>query len=300
MAATTSASATLPFDSAFLQRLELLSLVSKRALPGTGAGLRRAPTTGESVEFADFRTYAPGDDFRRVDWNAYARLGKLFLRVYVAEENATVSLFMDCSRSMAGGTPAKGDFARRLATALAYIGLSNYDRVAVGVCREGFDRYLPPVAGRVAAGRVWRFLQEQPFQGGTDLARALRGYAPHTRGPGISIVLSDLLTTSDWRAGLTALRALRQDVTLVQVLAPEELAPRVRGDVALIDEETGQRREVTVTAAALKAYHARLAAYTAEVANFCASRGILFVQVSSATRLEDVVLRLLRREGVVA
>lgn len=292
--------ASLPFDSAFLQKLELLSLLSRRALPGAGAGLRRSVVAGSSVEFADFRTYAPGDDFRRVDWNAYARLGKLFLRIYVAEENATVSLFLDCSGSMAGGEPPKGDFARRLAMALAYVSLTGYDRVAVGACRHGFDRYMPPVSGRQSAGRVWRFLHEQPLEGGTDLGRALQGYAPHTRGPGIAVVFTDLLTGSDWRAGLRALRGLRQEVTLIQVLAPEELQPGLRGDFVLVDGETGERREITVTASALKAYRARLAAYTAEIADFCSRQGIAFLQLSSDMRLEDVVLRLLRREGVLA
>jgi uncharacterized protein (DUF58 family) len=235
-----------------------------------------------------------------VDWNAYARLGKLFLRIYMAEENATLSVFLDCSRSMAGGEPSKGLFARRLAMALAYAALSGYDRVAVAACRAGFDAYLPPVAGRQSAGRVWRFLQEQRLDGGTDLGRALQGYAPHTRGPGLAVVLSDLLTPSDWRAGLRALRALRQEVTLIQVLAPDELSPTLRGDVVLVDEETGERREVTLTAATVRAYRARLAAYTAEVRAYCAAHDIAFVQVSSATPLEDVVLRLLRREGVLA
>lgn len=292
--------ATLPFDSAFLQKLELLSLVSRRPLPGSGAGLRRSVAAGSSVEFADFRTYAPGDDFRRVDWNAYARLGKLFLRIYMAEENATATLFLDCSRSMAGGTPAKGDFARRLATALAYIALAGYDRVGVAACRAGFDNYLLPVAGRAAAGRVWRFLADQPLDGGTDLGRALSGYAPHTRGPGMAVVLSDLLTPSDWRAGIRALRGLRQQVTLVQVLAPEELEPALRGDFTLVDGETGDRREITVTASTLKAYRARLQAYTNEIADFCGRNDVMFVQVSSDTRLEDVVLRVLCREGILS
>lgn len=291
--------APLPFDAEFLRKLELLGLVSRRALPGAGAGPRRSVAAGASVEFADFRTYAPGDDPRRVDWNVYARLGKLFLRVYLAEENATVTFFLDCSGSMAGGDPCKGEFGRRLATALAYAALSNYDRVGVGVCREGFDRYLPPVSGRHAAGRIWRFLQEQPLEGNTDLRRGLSGYAPHTRGPGISVVISYLLTPSDWRGGLLALRSLRQEVTLVQVLAPEELQPTLRGDFTLVDSESGERREVSVTASVLKAYQARLAAYSAEIAAYCSAHSITFMQVSSGARLEDLVLRLMRRAGVV-
>ena len=136
---------TLPFDSAFLHKLELLSLVSRRALPGAGAGLRRSVAAGASVEFADFRTYAPGDDFRRVDWNAYARLGKLFLRVYVAEENATATLFLDCSGSMAGGTPSKGDFARR-AWPRRWPTWRWRATIASpsAALRQGFESYLPP------------------------------------------------------------------------------------------------------------------------------------------------------------
>ena len=133
-----------------------------------------------------------------------------------------------------------------------------------------------------------------------ELGRALAGYGPHTRGPGIAVVFSDLLTPSDWRAGLRALRGLRQEVTLVQVLAREELEPSLRGDFVLVDGETGERREVTITAAALKAYRARLAAYTAEVAAYCGAHSINFVQVASDLRLEDVVLRTLRREGMLA
>ncbi len=200
----------------------------------------------------------------------------------------------------ASGVPTKGEAARVLATALSYVALAGYDRVAVAACRQRLDAYLPPVAGRQAAGRVWRFLQDQPFEGGTDLGRSLQAYAPHARGPGLAVVISDLLTPTDWRAGLRALRALRQEVTLVQVLAPDELDPPLRGDLTLVDAETGERREVTITAAALRAYRARLAAYTAEIGAYCRANSIAYVQMSSATRLEDVVLRLLRRAGVVA
>jgi hypothetical protein len=171
--------------------------------------------------------------------------------------------------------------------------------VAVAAIGQSFDNYLPPVAGRQSAGRVWRFLDGLPFQGPTDLSRALAGYAPHSRGPGIAVVLSDLLTPSDWRTGLRALRALRQEVTLVQVLAPEELNPSLRGDFVLVDGETGDRREVTLTASVHRAYRARLAAYTVEIAAYCGAHSINYVQVSSNTALEDVVLRLLRREGVL-
>jgi len=290
----------LPFDSRFLQRLEQLMLASRRTAPGLGAGRRRSPTIGSAIEFADYRTYTPGDDVRRIDWNVYARLDKLFLRMSMVEENTAVTLFVDCSRSMASGLPAKSTLARRLAAALAYAALINDDRVAVAACCDDLDRWLPPVAGRAGLGPVWRFLQEQNFDGPTDLGRALTSYRRFTRGPGLAVVLSDLLTPSDWRGGLTALRALRQDVALIQILAPDEIEPTLRGDLTLVDDETGARREVSLTGPVLKAYRARFAAYTVETAHFCAARGIPFVQVSSDANLDDVVLKTLRRAGIVS
>lgn len=290
----------LPFDSRFLQQVEQLMLAARRTAPGLGAGRRRSPTIGSAIEFADYRTYTPGDDVRRIDWNVYARLDKLFLRMSMVEENTAVTLFIDRSRSMAYGLPSKSVLARRLAAALAYAALVNDDRVAVAACGDSLDRWLPPVVGRAALGRVWRFLQEQSFDGPTDLGQALASYRRFTRGPGLAIVLSDLLTPSDWRAGLTALRALRQDVVLIQILAPDEIEPGLRGDLTLVDDETGVRREVSLTAQVLKAYRARLAAYTADTAYFCAARGIPFVQIASNADLNDVVLKTLRQAGVLS
>ena len=295
--ATGTAWERLGLDAAFIGRLDRLSLLAKQRMRGRGAGPRRSIASGSSVEFADFRTYAPGDDFRRVDWSAFARLERLFLRIFEAEENTTLSIFVDCSTSMAGGTPSKQRLARQLAASLGYIALASYDRVALIGIRDRLGPYLPPRSGRERASELWRFLAELPEEGSTRMD-ALRGYQGYSRGPGISVVIADMLTDSDWRAGLRTLAGgARQEITVVQILAPEELRPDLNGDLTLVDAEDGERLEVTIGPAVLRRYQEALAAHTAEISDWCRGQSIAFAQVSSATPIDELVLRLLRRIG---
>jgi uncharacterized protein (DUF58 family) len=289
----------LGLDAAFVGRLDRLAVAARRRTRGMGAGPRRSLATGSSVEFADYRTYAPGDDFRRVDWNAFARLERLFLRIFEAEENTTLTLFVDCSTSMAGGEPSKGRLARQIAASLAYVALASYDRVAVMGVRERLGPYFAPRTGRERAPEVWRFIAELPQEGSTAL-QALRAFEAYNRNPGLAVVISDMLTESDWQAGLRALRgASRQEITLLQVLSPEELAPDLQGDWTLVDGETGGRMEVTVSPQALRRYQEALDAYTAQLTQWTRGQGIAFAQIASSTPIDEVVLRLLRRMGVL-
>ena len=254
-----------------------------------------------SVEFSDFLNYTPGDDYRRIDWNAYARLERLFLRLYRAEENLTVSLLLDTSRSLAWGQPPKFDLSRQVAGALAYVALVNGDRVGVAALGDDLLAHLPPVSDRAQVWRVWDFLEQLQTLGGTDLGKALSSVAArYSRRAGLSVLVSDLLTDSDWRSGLRALRASRQEVVLLQVLAPEELDPEIMGHWQLVDDEDGSSLEVTLTARTLEEYRDRLSAYTREVASFSHGQGISFVQLPSNLSIEDAVLRLLRRARIVA
>ena len=289
------------FTPDFLPKLEALALATRQSLAGSSVGPRRSPTLGMSVEFSDFRNYTPGDDYRRIDWNAYARLERLFLRLYRAEENLTVSLLLDTSRSLAWGQPPKFDLARQVAGALAYVALVNGDRVGVAALGDDLLARLPPVSDRAQVWRVWDFLEQLQTLGGTGLGKALSSVAArYTRRPGLSVLVSDMLTDSDWRSGLRALRASRQEVVLLQVLAPEEINPEIMGHWQLVDDEDGSSLEVTLTARTLEEYRDRLSAYTREVASFCHGHGISFVQLPSNLSIEDAVLRLLRRARIVA
>ncbi len=288
------------FDGPFLQKLERLAVLSRHPIPGLAAGPRRSPRRGSSVEFADFREYAPGDDFRRIDWKVYGRLDRLFLRLYSAEEITTLTLFLDRSTSMGFGSPSKALFAARLAAVFSYVALHNYDLVAVAGWGEKLDRYYPPRGGKAAIPEVWGRISSvlSSPEGQTDFT-ALRGFQHVRRGRGICIVLSDVLSDSDWRAGLRALRGAGQEVSLIQILAPEEIDPSIRGDWKLQDAENGREVEITVSPRLLKRYQEELAAHTAEVREYCRRQGVNFLQLPSDASISETVLTGLHAGGLL-
>lgn len=292
--------AAFGFDGAFLQKLEQVALLSRHPVPGRTAGPRRSPRRGSSVEFADFRDYSPGDDFRRIDWKAYGRLDRLFLRLYSAEEMTTLTLFLDRSTSMRFGSPSKALFAAQLAAVFSYVALHNYDMVGVAGWGEKLDKYHPPRAGKEAIADVWNSitaLMSAP-QGGTDFT-ALRKFHHIHRGSGLAIVLSDVLSDSDWRAGIRALRGAGQEVSLIQILAPEELDPGIRGDWKLQDVESGREVEITVSPRLLKRYLEELAAHTADIRDYCRRQGVTYLQLPSNASIGDTVMTSLHARGLL-
>jgi uncharacterized protein (DUF58 family) len=291
----------LAFEGAFLRRLERLSVVSRRPLHGIAAGHRGSPRRGSSVEFADYRDYAPGDDFRRVDWKAYGRLDRLFIRLYSAEESSTLTLFLDRSASMRFGNPPKSLFAARLAAVLTYIAVHKYDMVSIAGWGERLDTLLPPRGGTAATHELWATITDlmSSPQGETDFA-ALQAFRHLRRGPGVAIVISDVLGDSDWRVGIKALSGAGQELTVIQVLAPEELDPRIRGDWKLQDSENANEVEITLSPRVLKRYHESLAAHIGNISAYCRQQGVHFVQLSSGASISDSVIPDLHSAGLLA
>src|SRR6266705_82374 len=171
--ANESSSARFPLDASTLQRLDTLALITRKSMATGRPGRRRSPLAGSSMEFADYRRYTPGDDFRRIDWRAYARLERLFLRVFEAEENITVTLLIDCSDSMHQGTPPKADLAIALAAALAYVALKCEDNVIIGALTDRLAAYRRVGSSKHAIWTVGEFLQRLPRSGTTNLNKAL-------------------------------------------------------------------------------------------------------------------------------
>jgi uncharacterized protein (DUF58 family) len=298
----TAADFTFGFDGAFLQRLERLSILNRQMLQGASAGPRRSPRHGASVEFADFRNYVTGDDFRRIDWKAYARLDRLFLRLYRAEEITEITIFLDHSISMRFGAPSKSITAGRLAAILSYVALHNYDTVAIAGWGDRIDHFLPGQSGTRAVPRVWRTIAnliDAPATAGATDFGCLRTFGQYRRRSGIAVVLSDFMTDSDWRTGLRSLRAFGQEVTAIQVLSPEEIDPTLRGDWKLVDAETGARAEVTLSPRLLRRYREALEGHTAAIREFCRREGIAFVQLRSDADLAGTVLANLQTIGVL-
>jgi uncharacterized protein (DUF58 family) len=283
----------------FLRKLEQLSLVAKRTFRGQMKGERRSPKRGASVEFADYRNYTPGDDLRRVDWNTYARLERLFLKLFHEEEDLNVYLLLDSSRSMGFGSPTKLEYGQKVAAALGYVGLTEEDRVGATIFGERLRTILSPVRGRGQIFPFFRFLQGAQAEGVTGFEASLKEYALRTRRPGVAIVISDFLGP-DVEAGLKALLYRKFELTLIHVLDPSELNPELVGDLKLVDAETGETREITVTPGLLREYQRTLEAFCGGLQAFARRYGVDYIRASTATPFEDLVLQTMRRSGRVA
>jgi uncharacterized protein (DUF58 family) len=290
------------FDPAFLRALETLSLAGRRLPAGETVGQWRSRAAGSSVEFADYRTYSAGDDFRRIDWNAYARLERLFVRIFRAEENLALAVLVDASASMAWGHPSKARFAARLAGALSFVALRGDERVDLATLRGGgVGERTASLSGQAGIWPMWHFLERVTCGGATDLDSSLASFGRQLRRAGLSVVLSDLMSPAGYQQGLDALLARRQQVVLIHVLAPDELEPPadVVGDWRLVDVESETTLDATITPSVVRAYRNLVAAYTREAAEFCRRRGATYLLLRSDTPVEDVLLRTLRRAGVL-
>ncbi len=287
------------FDEAFLRRLERLAVLVKRPVRGGLKGGRRSVRRGQSVEFADYRDYTLGDDLRQLDWNVYARLEKLFVKLFIEEEDLTVTFLVDASASMGLGAPDKLVFAKRAAAALGYIALASEDRVAVSALAGRVSRRRASLRG---SGRAFRLLAElsaiEPAPGPTDLVAACRHAAAQLAGRGVVVLVSDLLDPDADRA-LRDLAGTGTDLIVLHVLGRDELEPELTGDLRLVDAETGAHVDVTLDLAARERYTGRVEAWRDELAALAAKRRIAYVPLTSDVPLADLVFAELRRRRVV-
>ena len=287
------------FDEGFLRQLERLKVLMRAPVRGGLKGGRRSVKRGQSVEFADFRDYTIGDDLRQLDWNVLARLERLFVKLYVEEEDVTITFLLDASASMAAGTPPKLLFAKRAAAALGYIGLSSEDRVAVASLGGRAARRQVALRG---SGRVFRLLSALstigPAAGPTDLVAAARHAGAQLSGRGVVVLISDLLDPGADRV-IRELAATGSELIVLHVLSPEELDPSIEGDLRLLDSESGDGIDVTIDLATLDGYKARLAAWQEGFADLAAKRRATYVALSTEVPLADLVFAELRRRRVV-
>src|SRR5262245_5770230 len=286
-------------DSQFLARLEQLELVSRKIFLGRMKGERRSKRKGQSVEFADYRNYVIGDDLRFLDWNLYARLDRLFLRLFMEEEDLHVYLLIDNSLSMDFGTPTKLHYAKQVAVALGFIGLVNMDRVVVEAFNNRLTQSMPAARGRRSLWRLLDFLQEIEPAGPSDLRQALRTFSLKCSGKGIVILLSDFMDKGGYQEALRYLIARQLDIYCIQVLCQEEIEPEIVGDLKLVDIEDSDEAEITVSSPLLKRYKQNLAAYRAALHEFCTRRGVAYLFTSNRVPFDRLVLTYLRQRGLV-
>ena len=290
------------FSEVFLRRLERLALIFRQVATSQKQGERRSSRRGQSVEFTDFRPYALGDDFRRIDWNAYARLERLFIKLFVAEEDTTLHLLIDTSRSMDWGEPNKLNYSKQAAGALGYIGLVGLDRVTVTISRSknGYaNTYFPPARGKQFAIQLFSFLQSiSPCLDPIDTTPWLGSYASKAVKPGVVVIISDLMSDG-WETGLNLVRGRGHDVSIIHLLAPDESEPAITGDFRLIDSETLAEIEVTADFESLERYKTHFQDWQDAWRQFCRARNISYIPVQTTTPLEALLFAWLPQQGIL-
>lgn len=287
------------FTSAFLQRLEYLRIVARRAFAGSLPGGRTGRRSGPGLEFSEHRAYSPGDDFRHIDWAAYGRLEKLLLRLCQQEEDLAIYFLVDVSASMTTGDPAKFDHARRLAAALAYVGLASLERVSILAIDGGVRAHLEAGRGKGHILAVLDFLRGLRAEGPTDLAHGVEAFLPHAGQRGLVVLISDLLDPAGFEKPLVALHGRGFDVWCLQVTDPADLAPAGGGDLAVTDAETGETVGVHVTDDLRATLAAVAADYVAEVHAWCLTRGLGHAEAPTRVAPDELVLDVLRRGGML-
>ena len=285
------------FDEEFQRKLETLAIVSRRVFAGRMRAERRSKKKGSGVEFADHRDYVPGDDFRYVDWNVYQRFGRLLVRLYEEEEDLSIYFIVDCSTSMGFGDGRKFDQARRLAAALAYVGLANLDRVTIVGVNESVAARMPTTRGKGRIFKVFQFLRRLEPDGTTDLRETLKTFVAQHKRRGLAVLISDLYDPAGFEGGINMLRFNKFEPFVIHIVDPNEARPTLKGDVRVYDCETGEEREVTVTQKMLEKMERAWNDYRDEVERFCTARQVPYFPADVNVPFDELVLRVFRRGG---
>jgi uncharacterized protein (DUF58 family) len=289
----------LLLDPAFMARLDQLDVMSRKLLAGKMKGERRSKRRGQSVEFADYRNYTIGDDLRFIDWNIYARLDKLFLKLFLEEEDLSLYVLLDVSKSCDYGTPNKARYIKQVAAALGYIGLVNYNRVTLAAMADGIVAETGAMRGRRRVAQMIDFVQRLEPTGASHLAEACRRFALSHRHKGVCVVISDFFDKGGYENGLRYVAGGKYDLFCVQTLSPQEIDPDLQGDLKLRDMEDDDMAEVSITQPLLKQYKANLNAYCLSLKDYITKRGGTYLFTSTSVPFDTLVLNYLRERGLL-
>jgi uncharacterized protein (DUF58 family) len=280
--------------------LDRLAIAAPRPARGPRAGAVLSRSLGRALEFADYRAYTPGDDPKLVDWRAYNRLDRLYLKQFHEERARTIAILVDGSASLdwGEGDQHKGRYARQLAAALAWIGLGHAERVQSFVLCGDTAQALPTPVGRAGVVSLFRALGDVGDQDRLALAVAIRDALRQLRGSGPVFLISDFLD-ADWPAAVRLLAARDQHDVLLQVLAPDEWDPPLGDEVELQDSESGELRQTRFGPSERNAYRARLAAFVEDIAASTRRLGLRHLALNTAEPLADTLLKRLPAAGIL-
>ncbi len=282
-----------------LARLEKMELISRKIFRGRMKGERRSRRKGQSVEFADFRNYVPGDDLRFIDWNTYARLDRLFLKMFLEEEDLHFYAILDASRSMEYGDPSKFEYAKQLAAALGFVGLVRGDRVKIETLGQPHSAPSPMFRGRHSMWRMISHIDSFACGEPTSLAQGVKNFCLRNSGKGIVVVMSDLMDKAGFQPALRYLVAREMDVYVIHILSAEEINPDLQGDLQLVDCEDADAAEITVSAPLLNRYQKTLAAFIETARDYCTRRGMAYLLAKNEVPVDELITGYLARRGLV-
>jgi len=284
-------------DANFLSQLENMSLYLKNPMDGYFGGTRKSNTYGSTVDFADFREYMPGDDLRRIDWNVYGRFEKFYIKLFLDERQMHTQIFLDCSESMAWGQPEKAELMLKYAAAFGFLSVQALDKVSYMRMSEGDCMDLcGTVSGKDSFYMAMDKLSTVKFEGETDMEAAIKQCVNPGYSDGITIIISDFFTESNWKKAVDYLIYKKRQVVLLQILSPDEISPDFGGRLNLIDSESileGDLRntKMEINKSAVKAYKIALNDYQKEMETFCNSRNATFLTVSTDASIEEMLYK---------
>lgn len=289
----------LLLDAAFMSRLDRVDVLSRKILAGKLKGERRSKRRGQSVEFADYRNYVIGDDLRFIDWNIYARLDKLFLKLFLEEEDLAVHVLIDTSGSADYGEPNKLRYMKQVAAALGYVGLVNYNRVTITALDGGTTTTTGNLRGKGRVGQMLGFIDSLEPGSAGDLAASCKRFALANRSRGVCVVLSDFFDKSGFDGALRYVASGKYDLFAIQVLAPQEIDPDLVGDLKLVDMEDSDLADVSITQPLIKKYKSTLNAYCLGLKEYVTRRGGTYLFTSTTVPFDMLVLNYLRERGLL-
>ena len=280
------------FTKDYFTKLETFALHMRQKLDiGGYSGARKAKAQGNSLEFSDYREYRIGDDLRRIDWNSYARFEKLYMKIFLEEKQASINLFVDSSNSMSESKKAL--YSKALMASVAYVALKNMDKVNLYCWGDGLQQKKLNTHTSNQFMNVVQFLNELEQKGETSFTKTIKECGSLPLGRGISFIFSDFLKEDNWKESMKLLQYKKQEIILVWVLGQQDVIPSQKGSLRLVDKETGETRDLELTADVLKNYQKALESYEADIREFCKKRGIVFVKAVDDMPLLKVLYNML-------
>jgi len=271
------------FSQEYLNKLGAVNLRLQNKMKGGYSGNRRSKAKGSSTEFSDFKDYTKGDDIRRIDWNSYARLNKLFIKIYEEEKQANINIFIDISKSMDFGEPNKFIYGKVMAASLVYIAMNAADRANIFTVNDSLSLQLKGLSSKSAFAKALDYLDSLEAQGETSFQESFKALGQMNLGSGLNVILSDFFDREGYEQAFKTIRAKAGASYALQILSKEEINPSYSGGIRFVDNESGAGVDCDMDEAVIKNYLAELNEYNAALSSTARKNGLEHIIISTDT-----------------